>query len=142
MSSIGRIFILFIFISIAVINYSHAASLTRDQLEADAIVNNYFSALTQGDTNTIKSLLGGDFLEKRKRLLDNPTYPEHLIGIYNNARIDITNNVISNDSITVDTVITLNSGETMNLKYILKKDSTRGGRYTIHSELTPEDLKF
>ena len=141
MNRLSKTFCLAIMITITVMSYPKAAMLSGDQLEADAVINNYFTAQTQGDTGTIKLLLGGVLLEKRKRLLDNPTYPDHLIGIYSNARIEITNNVTGNDSITIDAVITLNSGETMNRQYLLKKDPSRG-QYTIYSESTPEDLKF
>lgn len=139
MNRIGKLFFLVILVSMAFITHSKAASRSGDQLEANAVVNNYFNALTQGDTNAIKSLLGGDLFEKRKRLLDNPTYPEHLINTYSNARLELTNNVSGNDSITVDAAITLNSGETMNRQYLLKKDPSHG-QYIIYSESTPEDM--
>jgi hypothetical protein len=118
--------------------------LSADQSAANSVVNNYFIALSQGDTVTIKSLLGGDLLEKRKRLLDNPTYREQLISIYHNAHLNITNNVISNDSIAIDSVITLNSGETLSRRYLLRKDFSSGatGRYIIYSESAPEELEF
>jgi hypothetical protein len=143
-SLIGRILASLVLFGITVTSYSQAASLSADQSAANSVVNSYFIALSQGDTVTIKSLLGGDLLEKRKRLLDNPTYQGQLTSIYNNARLNITSNVISNDSIAIDGVITLNSGETLHRRYLLRKDFSSGaaGRYIIYSESAPEELEF
>jgi hypothetical protein len=126
------------------VNLAQADITPVSQQQAETVVNDYFLALTTGDTSTIKSLLGGSLLEKRKRLLNNPSYPAHLMDIYNEAQLEITGNTISNKSITIDATITLNSGKAIKRRYLLKENTNQGspGQFTIYSESDPEEQFF
>ena len=109
-----RIFCLIVVALSIQFSSSVSAEQTLDQLEAKEVVDRYFDALKQGDTGTIQSLLGGDLLTVQKALLDNPTYPEHLITMYKDATYEITALETSQDGyLVVDAKISMNDEESM-----------------------------
>jgi len=85
-------------------------------------------------------LLGGDLLIKRRRLLDNPIYPGHLIEVYSGSTIAITRNILSNDSTTIEADITLKTGEIQQRRYLLTRnaDSASPYGYNIISDTSSE----
>jgi len=119
-------------LSLLYANISQSMPLSGPQMEAENVVMSYHSALTQGDTTTIKSLLGGDLLKKRRRLLDNPTYPEHLIRIYNGSTMEIVRNSINNGLITVEVNIILETGTTQKRRYLLKRNEDPASPYSYN----------
>lgn len=104
--------------------------------EAKAVLTHYFDALAQGDTARLRSLMGGELLKKRASLLDNPTYPAHLISVYSDARIQFTRFAPRNaDSIIVDVTITLSNGERLTKQFVLKEEQgDMGTRLLVHEE--------
>ena len=110
-------------------NIAQSAPQSDAQIEAENVVRTYHLALTQGDTITIKSLLGGDLLLKRRRLLDNPIYPSHLIEVYGGSTITITRNILNNDSITIEADITLGTGEILQRRYLLTRNTDSASQY-------------
>jgi len=125
-------------------NVSQSTPLSDPRMEAESAVKSYHLALTQGDSTTIKSLLAGDLLKKRMRLLDNPTYPEHLINIYNGSTIEIIKNILNNESITIEAKITLVTGSIQQRKYLLKRneDPTSPYSYIIFSDISSDEDLF
>lgn len=125
-------------------NAAQSAPLSDPQMEAENIVRGYHLALTQGDTTTIKALLGGDLLEKRRRLLDNPTYPDHLLSVYSGSTIEITKNEMSNDSVTIEANIILGTGAIQQRRYLLKRneDLTSPYGYLIISDISADTDSF
>ncbi len=88
--------------------------------EAESLVTTYFNALVQGDTATIQGLLGGDLLESRKPLLDNPSYAHMLSTLYADATFEILGTKsLSHNNIAVDTRITLNPEEILLARFII-----------------------
>lgn len=111
-----------------------AQPLSQSEMEAKATLVRYFDALANGDTSTLRSLMGGDFLNKRSRLLDNPTYPSHLIGAFQNAVFSFTRlTPMDNENITADITITLPTGEKMNKQFLLRRDAG-DSPYLVHNE--------
>ena len=104
--------------------------LSNAQMEAENTVRSYHLALTQGDTTTIKALLGGDLLKKRRRLLDNPTYPDHLLSAYSGSTIKIINNTSENNSISIEADIILSTGEVQRRNYLLKQNVDPASPYS------------
>jgi hypothetical protein len=115
-----------------------ADASSEAEAEARTVLLRYFDALTQGDVSTLRSLMGGELLEKRSRLLDNPTYPEYLVETYQQARFEIERYAVMNeDSIAIDAVIVFPTDESMVKRFLLTRAANggqSGPRYRVHDE--------
>ena len=60
------------------------------EIRARTLVSDYFAALMQGDTQTVLSLIGGEFLSSRQQLLENPEYSSYLSNNYLDASATVT----------------------------------------------------
>ncbi len=101
-----------------------ARSVAATDVDARNIVNAYFEALKTGDVATIKIITSGDLLRKRSRLLDNPSYPEHLITAYQSASFVITDvSKIGNDRYSVKATIQLNANEQLPRTYTVESST-------------------
>ena len=112
--------------------------------EASSIMNQYFAALVNGDVITLKSLLAGDLLNRRRSLLDNPEYPGFLSTTYMNATLKVLNIDASRPyTVVIDALITFKQGDSIKNEYVLRKSppQTGGSRYRIVSE-TPTAEAF
>ncbi len=116
-----------------------SAELTYDQLEAKAVVDRYFDAHKQGDTATIQSLLDGDLLTEQKALLNNPSYPQHLVEMYMDASYEVTSLKLSDDGyLAVAADIRLNDEESTQITYLLRRverDDTAANQLYIFAEI-------
>ncbi len=91
--------------------------------EARSIVVTYLDALSQGDTFTIKQLLGGKYLDKQSRLLSNPSYSNMLSKLYSSATSSIVNTeIINQKQIAVDARIELSPQEVIEPRFIISAD--------------------
>jgi len=91
--------------------------------DARNVVNQYFAALSQGDILAIKDVIGGKILQKRRRLLDNPTYPAFLSKIYQSASFEIVSiELTASKGVKVTAKITLNNNESMPVELLLQAD--------------------
>mgnify|MGYP001184550214 CR=1 FL=1 len=111
--------------------------------EVRAVLARYFDALSQGDTRTLKSLMGPGLLERRIRLLDNPTYPGYLAETFGQARFNIVGYSETEEGLVVDVSILLPGGNNDDRleKRLILIDESRGGdssRLLIEDERTPE----
>ncbi len=92
--------------------------------EATAVVLSYLDALSQGDTLTIKQLIDGNYLEKRRGILDNPNYTNTLSRMYSNANSEILGTEYIDDQqqrIAVDTLIELSKDEILQSRFIITR---------------------
>lgn len=116
-----------------------AATLTgANEIEARTVLSIYFDAMVQGDTLTMRSLLTGNLLKKRSRLLDNPTYPSYLAKTYGNASFSIdrlestgSSTVAANVSIFLDKI------NVSYRRFLLRKEISSPGinpSYLIYDE--------
>ncbi len=108
-----------------------------NNVETTSVMDQYFGALTNGDTATLKMLLGGDLLKKRSSLLNNPEYSGYLSATYLNATFKILSyDTTDPDIVRIDTLITFNQDESIRKQYTLTKSPSRGGvaTYRITSE--------
>ena len=97
-------------------------NLTIEQLQAESGVNDYCVALINGDTETIKKLLEKTLLKKRKKLLDNPQYPDILRERYSNSRYVIFGNkLIDENQVEIDVNFVLNEQESFKRRFVLTK---------------------
>lgn len=100
------------------------ASVSAMEAEAGSVLLRYFDALSQGDTVSMRSLMGGELLDKRSRLLDNPGYPGHLISTYGRAQYTVIDYTTLNDTtVSIDATITLSPEETVKMRFLLKKET-------------------
>jgi hypothetical protein len=120
-----------------------SAELTpASEAEARAVLMRYFSALSAGDTETIGSLLEGPLLAKRARLLENSTYPGHLIETYGRARFSIDHIETLGADIIADVSILYDGSNTSHRQYQLHKESAASddnpSSLRIYGESEPE----
>ena len=106
--------------------------------EAEGVINQYCSALINGDVNTIRKLLGPKLLERHVRVLSNPSYSGKLQEIYRNAVFTVKGyQVIDHETVVVIIEITFNTSEQSKSRFVLKK--TGQSRMLILSEdVVPE----
>ncbi len=98
-------------------------SLTIEQLQAESVVIDYCVALINGDTETIKKLLGETLLKKRKKLLDNPQYDDILRERYSNSRYVIfENKLIDENQVEIDVIFVLNEQGSFKRRFVLTKE--------------------
>lgn len=108
---------------------------TAEQLEAEAVVLNYFDALYRGDTVTITTLLAGELLEKRESLLSNPHYAAQLQDLYRDAQFEVVGyDTLDEDAVAIDARISLNEQEVIRSRFILIKDAS--GQFLVHQEVS------
>ena len=107
--------------------------------EAATVMDSYFLALASGDSASLRTLLGGDLLVKRERLLDNPAYSGHLKNTYQGVDFNVLkyeNN--GPDSLTVEALISFAEGETVRKRYQLERSvsQAQSSSFVIVSETT------
>ncbi len=129
-------FFLLICTSLLFMQVAISQTLSQNEQDARTVLTRYFDALGQGDTSTLRSLIGGDLLRKRARLLDNPTYPSHLVEVYRNAGVQFDQfTTRENDTVVVDVIITLATGEKLKQQFLLAKDPGSDNRpFVIRNE--------
>ena len=100
---------------------SVATADTRLEENAQNLVSQYLTALIQGDTELLLDSIGGDFLESRRTLLQNPDYSAYLAEVYTDARVSVTGSrQLTANSVAVDAVIEKASDEQFVLIFIVE----------------------
>jgi hypothetical protein len=80
--------------------------------EPNVTVLNYFQALKQGDIETIKKYIAGEFYKKKKILLEkNTEYPEFLRKHYNNVGVRTIGTNLDGSEATVEVELSFPNGE-------------------------------
>ena len=118
---------------------------SREQLEAENVLVEFFYALREGNTSMLKQLLDGNLLEKRKRLLDNPLYPEFLRKMYSEARFEIHGyENIGSNRIKIDAEILLNDEESIPISFFLvtkaHKEGFSGRTFCVYDKMEGVDI--
>jgi hypothetical protein len=102
--------------------------LSAKHIEAKTVLIEFLNALYEGNTSMLKQLLDGNLLEKRKRLLDNPLYPEFLRKMYSEARFEIHGyENIGSNRIKIDAKIFLNDEESIPISFFLVTKAHKEG---------------
>jgi len=105
-------------------------------LESDGIgvLTRYLYALTRGDIDEAKTLIGGELLQKNQRLFSNPTYPQYLVMKYKNMRFEIIEATYLNENkINLSVLTTLENGETFTMVYTLVREPEQSIRIIAES---------
>ena len=115
---------------------SAAMAGTRLEENAQKLVAQYLTALTQGDTEFLLDVIVGDLLESRRTLLQNPSYPSYLIEAYTDASVSVTGSrQLTANSVEVDVVIEKAVDEQFKLTFLVKILSDKSEALRIVSEL-------
>ena len=120
----------------AIIIAMPAGAVNGDKADAGDVLNDYFKALQEGDVITIKSLLGGALLNKRLRLLNNPTYPEYLRTTYGKATFAIEKStILSPNKVSIRTIFDFKKQESLSKEFLLIREPAKSeSQFRIHSE--------
>ena len=97
-------------------------SLSPDETAAEGVAQTYFQALSQGDIQTLESVIIDPLSAKRKALFENPDYPAYLIATY--ATASFTNNknsTIDQSTIAIDLSITFSQDDFIDRQLLLRK---------------------
>lgn len=115
---------------------------TPDNAQVEAVMNQYFAALSGGDVGTLKTLLGGRLKAKRTPLLNNPAYAGHLATTHANASFQILGiQGTAPNTVSVDVLVSLSPVETVHKLYTLKRNASKNTTepYRIISEAAIAD---
>lgn len=130
----------FLVLSLLVPFVAGAQAVSED--DAKQTILRYLEAQRQGDTHTMRSLIAGDLLEKKRTSLSNPTYPAYLSKTLAEAQFSIgRTEQIGPASILVQASTTYRPGDTIGKHYVLQpksEDGMESGALLIHDEYDPE----
>lgn len=127
---IGRVVVAVLLLFVVVVPMPAVAG--GAEYEAKQTLLRYFDAVRQGDTGTMRSLIGGRLLEERELLLGNPTYAGYLAATFANADFSVGRvEMLGRSGILVEAFIMHGPNDIVVRHYVLKatggenKDSTR-----------------
>ena len=87
---------------------------------AQNLVSQYLDALTRGDTVFVLDVIGGELLESRRSLLQNPEYSAYLIKAYSDTKVSVIGSrQLTVDSIEVDASIEKTVDEQFKLTFLV-----------------------
>lgn len=93
-------------------------------VEGVDVLTRYLSALSRGDTDEARSLMGGELLQKRRRLFNNPEYRKYLVERYKNAHLEILGvQYLDNNKINVSVRTQLENGDRFTSVYTIARES-------------------
>lgn len=109
--------------------------------EAEGVLLRYFDALSQGDTLTLRSVMGGTLLETQSPLLDNPAYPAWLVETFAGARFSIDSvETLSEVEVAIEASIVFGVDDAIPRRYLLRREITESdalGAFRIYDETGP-----
>ena len=125
-------------VCLLIVTLSSTSAIADDAaLEAEAhdLVSRYLVAVAHGDTSAIKTLIGGELLETRRGLLDNPDYSAELIRTHQSRRLSITGvRVLGPDQAEVDLRIEESSDSQFSVQLLVARSTNGEGELRIVSE--------
>ena len=114
---------------------SVATADTRLEENAQNLVSQYLAALIQGDTELLLDSIGGEFLESRRMLLQNPDYSTYLVEAYTDASVSVTGSrQLTANSVAVDVVIKKAVDEQLDLIFLVEVVKEKGKKLLIVAE--------
>jgi hypothetical protein len=113
-------------------------AIADEQREAGLVLESFLNAQRDGRTAMVKECLGGDLLQKRSQLLDNPEYAEFLRNAYKDTIFEIVNyESLTKESMQIDVKFDSSDQESKQIRYLLIKKSTAPNyspRFLIYSQ--------
>lgn len=144
--NVTRWFVL-VLIVIGAISMHAKADSTYVELEAESVLMRYFDALTQGDVFSMRRLMGGQLLETRSKLLENPGYPAYLGEMYARANFSVENiQLTGHGDVLIDVLISFEpeDGGAAHRQYLMRIEPASEGvaetGFRVHVETTPGNL--
>jgi len=109
------------------------------ETRARNLVSRYFDALTEGDTKSVQTLIGGELLLGRQALLENPEYSNYLIKNYRNSTVSVMNSrQVDSNLVEVGVSIHKSPDEQLELQLLVKSMDETGENLLIVSEQDAE----
>lgn len=98
------------------------ASEDAAEIEAKGMLLRYLDALSQGDTRTLESLMAGDLLESRTRLLANPLWPAYLGSTFGDAEYSVERiERAGRDGFAIDVAIAFGEDDVVVRRFVLER---------------------
>ena len=99
-------------------------AVSEDQKQAMAVLQTCLDAHIDGRPEIIKQLLGGELLEKRSPLLENPAYADFIKETYAGTRYEMVDwQNVSKDSIQIDVSFNSSDQEIKRIRYLLTRNT-------------------
>ena len=118
---------------------SVATGETRLEENAQKLVSQYLVALIQGDTEQLLDIIGGDLLESRRTLLQNPDYSTYLTEVYADASVSVTGSrQLTANRVAVDAMIEKTVDEQFGLIFLVEIVKDKGKKLLIVAEQDAE----
>lgn len=114
---------LYIITTLLFVSYGSLHAETSETV--DAVIANYFEALKNGNIDTIRNYIAGNFYKKKKTLLENnKDYPEFLREFYQGAEVQIRNSTQVDDKAVAEVWVYSPDRSISVTKIRLEKDSS------------------
>jgi hypothetical protein len=111
-SNIGQPWVLLLLLGVVSAGTAQAANVPSSS-EAENLVNSYIASLSAGDTDGIKSVIGGTLIERSKRSLDTgEEYGAFLRKNYNSVQMNVISVERSGDQYLVSVLFLYPAGDT------------------------------
>lgn len=95
-------------------------AVNDDQQEAMAVLQSFLDAHIDGQPEVIKRFLGGELLNKRAILLENPAYPDFLRTAYSGMRYKMSDCIsLTDDRVQIKVDFDFGDGESKRFRYVL-----------------------
>ena len=107
----------------------------RLEENAQNLVSQYLAALIQGDTELLLDIIGGELLESRRTLLQNPDYSTYLVEVYSDASVSVTGSrQLTANRVAVDAVIEKAVDGQMSIMFLVEVMNDQGKKLLIVAE--------
>ena len=104
--------------------------------DAEMVVNKYLSALANGEIDSIRNSLGGEFLERRSLQLSNPIYADKLRDLYRGAEFTLRGSELLDKSrMSVNVEIIYFNQHLAKIKFILVANNQNQFRIISENEI-------
>lgn len=107
--------------------------------EATDVLTRYLHALTRGDTDEAKSLMGGVLFQRRQRMFSNPDYRQYLFNKYENAHFEfLSTQHLDGNKVNVSVLTELENGDRFTFIYTIVRE--RDQSIHIVAESLPQSM--
>ena len=114
-------YITMVVIYMTILCSTSASADANMEVNSQNLVSQYLAALIQGDTGLLLDVIGGDLLESRRTLLQNPDYSSYLAEVYTDASMTVTGSrQLTANSVSVNAVIEKAVDERLGLVFLVK----------------------
>ncbi len=103
-----------------------ASAASASEAEASSVMNEYCQALVRGDIDTLKLLVGGDYLMEKEQLFSDAAYGDFLRNRYAGSRCEVIESKAmqdGSDRVEASVSIYMSSDDIVSTRFILGRES-------------------